>query len=209
MTKMHYEILDEKRRLLLPKLEYFRTQGFYLAGGTALAFLLGHRDSIDFDFFHEEDIKNTTALFERVTDTLPECKIVKVQEEHNTLGMIIDDTIKLSCMTFRYPLLENRIHTEYMDLASIADIGCMKLNAITGRGAWKDYVDLYFITNTISLADLMKHLKYKMPSIDPMLVLKSLTYFDDLDTEPILFKTTPVRDTTIREELTKRVSQFM
>jgi len=52
---MHWEILDKKRLDILPKLAFLKNEGFYLAGGTGLALQIGHRDSIDFDFFIEKD----------------------------------------------------------------------------------------------------------------------------------------------------------
>ena len=53
MDNLHWEILDEGRIKLLPLLSSFK-ETFYLAGGTALALLIGHRDSIDLDFFSGE-----------------------------------------------------------------------------------------------------------------------------------------------------------
>lgn len=64
MIAMFYNILDQKRLALLPLFKSFK-EGFYLAGGTALALQIGHRDSVDFDFFSEEDI-DTKELFERL-----------------------------------------------------------------------------------------------------------------------------------------------
>ena len=55
---MHYEVLDEKRRELLPALGVFK-KDFYLAGGTALALQIGHRISIDFYFFTQSDFLHT------------------------------------------------------------------------------------------------------------------------------------------------------
>ncbi len=49
---MHTEALTEKGQHLLPTLLTFT--GFYLAGGTALALQIGHRVSVDFDFFSPE-----------------------------------------------------------------------------------------------------------------------------------------------------------
>lgn len=48
--KLHWEILDEKRKSILPLLKNFSEDGFYLVAGTGLALQLGHRDSEDFDF---------------------------------------------------------------------------------------------------------------------------------------------------------------
>jgi len=54
---MFYDILDEKRLAMLPLLKNFKDD-YYLAGGTGLALQLGHRDSVDFDFFSQKDIDN-------------------------------------------------------------------------------------------------------------------------------------------------------
>ncbi len=59
----HFEILDAKRTLHLDAVKEVGT-GFYLAGGTALALQLGHRDSIDFYFFRETDI-DTVDLWKK------------------------------------------------------------------------------------------------------------------------------------------------
>lgn len=77
--------------------------------------------------------------------------------------------------------------THHLDLADIADIGCMKLSAITGRGTMKDYVDLYFILQRMSLQELLALCAVKLPQLDRALILKALVYFDDLDGEPILY----------------------
>jgi len=53
----YFDILDQKRMDLLPLLKPFK-DNFYLAGGTALALLLGHRDSFDFDFFSSGSFKH-------------------------------------------------------------------------------------------------------------------------------------------------------
>jgi hypothetical protein len=51
---MHYEVLDKNRLALLPSFASFK-EDFYLAGGTALALQIGHRVSVDFDFFTEKE----------------------------------------------------------------------------------------------------------------------------------------------------------
>ncbi len=48
---MFWSILDEQRQRFLPALAIGRSEGFYLAGGTAWALKIGHRDSVDFDLF--------------------------------------------------------------------------------------------------------------------------------------------------------------
>lgn len=183
---MYYDILDENRKSILPLFQEFK-KDFYLAGGTALVLHLGHRDSVDFDFFSSEDI-NTRKLFDRLIEIFKGHKIVKIQEEENTLGLIIDDEIKLSFMSYKYDLLGDTQDEGFLKLASVIDIGCMKLSAITSRSTLKDYVDLYFILNDIRLVDLLKFAGQKFPNLDMNLILKSLIYFDDVDETPIMFK---------------------
>lgn len=182
---MHYDILDESRRALLPLLAVLKGR-FYLAGGTALALQIGHRDSIDFDFFRGQSI-DTVALFDELMQFLPGHTILKTQEEKDTLSLVVDDSIRLSFMTYAYPLLEPLVQEEYLALASIPDIACMKLSAITGRAVEKDYVDLYFILKRVPLRELLAYSTRKHPSLDTNLVLKSLVYFEDVVREPIRF----------------------
>jgi len=111
-----------------------------------------------------------------------------VQDEENSLGIIIDQEIKASFFTYKYDLLEATIDEEYLRLASLADIGCMKLSAITSRSVMKDYVDLYFILQKIKLADLLQRAEKKLPTLDRNLILKSLVYFDEIEDEPIMYK---------------------
>ena len=181
-----YSIFDKKRLIFLPLLKNFK-RDFYLAGGTGLALQIGHRDSIDFDFFTEKDI-NTAKLFEQLKKVFKGYKIVKVQEEKNTLSVIIDDIIKLSFFTYKYKLVNKTIKTEYFDLASITDIACMKLSAIVSRATNKDYVDIYYILKKIDLPVLLDKMKNKFPDMDVNVVLKSLVFFDDIEKEPLRFR---------------------
>jgi hypothetical protein len=203
---MHWNILDEKRIAILPLLHNIIADGFYLAGGTALALHIGHRDSIDFDFFTVSEI-DTVSLFRTIETVFTGHIIQKVQEEKNTLGIIIDETIKISFMTYTYPLIEPTTPTEHFSLASILDIGCMKLSAITSRATNKDYIDLYFILQKCPLQTLLDACEKKFPTIDVGLILKSLVYFEDIINEPILYKENNHVDfTTIQESLKQHVS---
>jgi len=186
---MFYNILDEKRRKVLPYLKNFK-EDFYLAGGTALALQIGHRDSIDFDFFSEKKV-DTKKLFEKIRVVFVGQKVVKVQDELNTLTVLIDKSVKLSFFGYNYSLLEELINEPNLKLASVLDIASMKLIAITSRASNKDYIDLYYLLQDISLKDLLDKTSKKFPEVDRNLVLKSLVYFADIEIEPILFKNVP------------------
>ena len=183
---MQYDILSKERFEILPLLANFK-KDFYLAGGTALALQLGHRDSVDFDFFSPKDI-DTAKLFEKIREVFSEHNLVRTQEEKNTLTLIIDGNIKLSFFSYFYKLVEPLIEDEYFHLASMVDIGCMKLMAVVSRATNKDYVDIYYILQQVSLKKLLDALQEKIPELDRNLVLKSLVYFSDISEEPLMFK---------------------
>lgn len=184
---LHWDILDTKRTALLPLLKVLAERGFYLAGGTGLALQLGYRDSIDFDFFIETEF-DTTALRNLLESIFSSHTITFTQQEKDTLSCLVDDSIQLSFLGYPYPLVAPLVHTEYFPIASIKDIGCMKLSAIIGRSVEKDYVDLYTILKHISLSELLSLGKQKHASLDEALILKSLVYFDDILREQILYK---------------------
>jgi hypothetical protein len=184
---LHWHILDSERQAILPQLKDMARETFYLAGGTGLALQLGHRDSIDFDFFTPGEFE-TRLLVSELERVFNGHTISITQEEKNTVSCLINHSIQLSFFTYNYQNIQPFIESDYFPIASLEDIGCMKLSAITGRSVEKDYVDLYFILSRIPLADLLALSKQKHPSLDEALILKSLVYFDDVLQEPILFK---------------------
>jgi hypothetical protein len=205
---LHYEILDTKRNELLQKITEVGA-GFYLAGGTALALQIGHRDSIDFDFFIEGTI-DTTLLWEKIQNVFTPFTCIKTQEEKDTLSCIITEEIRLSFFGYPYPLIAPALFDNNLKLASLRDIGAMKLSAITSRATLKDYIDIYFILKDIPLTQLLEDCTRKFPQLDQNLILKSLVYFDDITTEPIKF--IQGYETTIEEiqtELTRCVQNYL
>ena len=206
---MHLEILDKKRQIVLEKLGFLSNYNFYLAGGTALTLSFGHRDSIDFDFFCENDI-DTAKIFELLIQNLPEYKILKTYEEKNTLYVILDDSIKLSFITYRYKILKPYILYKGTNIADPIDIACMKLNAITSRQLEKDYVDLYFIFQKYKLGYILESFDEKFNNtIDRILILKSLVYFEDITEEKIKYKNgNETTFSNVKKSLIKIVKEF-
>jgi hypothetical protein len=183
---MFLNVLDKKRINALIVLKEFKND-FYLAGGTGLALQLGHRDSVDFDFFCEEDF-DTSVVLKRIKNVFLGKEVIIIQNEENTLTVIVDGSIKISFFSYKYKMIDKMVETEYLRIASIRDIACMKFSAITSRYTSKDYVDLYFILKKFKLKDLLVDLRNKMPEIDTNLALKSLAYFEDIEKERIKFR---------------------
>ena len=201
---MHYEILDKRRLSILPLLSNWKDR-FYLAGGTALALYFGHRDSIDFDFFTKERF-DEAKLVEEIKDIFVGHKVEIIQIENQTVTALIDSDIKISFMNYNYELVDQIKSEEYLNLASITDIACMKLSAICSRSLSKDYIDLYFILKDFDLESLLKSCEIKFKIIDRAVIIKSILYFNDIVEEPvkmILEKDLTIKN--IKDSLTKKV----
>ncbi len=204
---MHLEILDQKRQSILPLLADFK-ESFYLAGGTALALQIGHRQSIDFDFFTQDNI-DTQKLFITCKDLFKDFLVTLIQEEKNTLGILIENEIKISFMTYPYDLVDSFTNTDFFKLASFYDIGCMKLQAISSRAELKDYVDIYFILKEISLEELIIKNNLKHKSFDEIFLLKGLLFFEDINKQPIQWqKGFEVSFEQIKDFLVKEVKRY-
>ncbi|MDP2090216.1 MAG: nucleotidyl transferase AbiEii/AbiGii toxin family protein [Candidatus Gracilibacteria bacterium] len=179
------EVLDKNRLEILENLIYFKDMGFVLGGGTGLALIFGHRTSIDFDFFINQDIDND-KLFLMCLEVFKGFEISKIYEEKNTLYILVNG-VKISFFTYNYNNLYDIIETYYFNIYSIQDIGAMKLWAIQNRATNKDYVDLFYIINEIGLNNLIDIFFLKFGKVvTKTYILKSLVYFDDIKIEKLI-----------------------
>jgi hypothetical protein len=154
---------------------------FYLAGGTALALQLGHRQSIDFDLF-----KKTSLNREMIKKNLRDLGTMELySEDQDTIHVGIDG-IRISFFNYGIPILGDFLKYKNMFIAPMLDIALMKLAAISGRGSKKDFIDLYFLLDHYDLSDLFKKYQTKFGKETTNLyhLLKSLVYFDDAEQQP-------------------------
>ena len=122
---------------------------FYLAGGTALAIQLGHRESIDLDWFSREDFSNS-----RVKESLSKLGQLEVNsEEEGTLHGVLDG-VKISFLRYPYENLFPLISFERTYLADERDIAAMKIDAVSSRGSKKDFIDMYFLLQKYSVSEI-------------------------------------------------------
>ncbi len=175
-------ILDKQRQELLPRFTKLSPK-FYLSGDAGLALQFGHRKSVDFDFFIKEPFDTQALLEDLNTKVFSGIPVLPIQEAENTLDILLDSTVKVSFLRYRYPLVFKLIKTDYFMVADYRDIGAMKLIAAAQRASQKDYFDLYYILQSISLSELFEIAQKKYPSFNPVIYLKALTYFDDCDAD--------------------------
>lgn len=177
------EILTASQVQVLRRLGPYATErGFSLAGGTALAIQLGHRRSVDFDWFTRERFPDPLRFAREMRDAGLSLDTDHV--ERGTLHGLLDG-VPVTFLEYRYSLLAPEIQwPEHCSLLSLDDVACMKLSAIGQRGARKDFIDLYaLITRHRPLAELLSLYAKKFEVEDPIHVLYALTYFDDAERE--------------------------
>jgi len=184
--KFHPRVLSSKQLYLLQCVgPVLSKQGWYLGGGTALALMLGHRRSIDLDWFHpapEGDPRSWEYVLERAG-----VKITTRSVGRGTLHVSANG-VRMSLFEYAYPLMRRK--SRWLDmrcqLASLDDIACMKLSAVTQRGARKDFVDIYALLKKHKpLGKLLTLYQRKFGAKDVGPVLYGLTYFADAEREPM------------------------
>jgi len=150
---------------------------FFLVGGTALSLQIGHRKSIDIDFF---SIKSFDTLkFEEQLSSLYPFK--KLYVEKNTLKGIINGVF-IDIITHCYPFINPPVSEDKIRLASIPDIAAMKINAIITSGErLKDFVDIAYLSSFMSLNEIINAFLIKYPNSNPILALKALLFFNDIN----------------------------
>jgi hypothetical protein len=179
-------VLPTEQRAVLRKLGPWATDaGFYLAGGTAVALQLGHRESVDFDWFTSSSLDDPMAFAGLLHSRGIAVTAPKVAP--GTLHGRVDG-VRCSFLSYRYPLLAPAWRAEecLCDLASLADLSCMKLAAIAQRGARKDFLDIVAVASTgLTLPKMLDLYRRKYGVQDVGHVLAALCYFDDAERDPM------------------------
>ena len=187
---MYWNIIDKDRYKLLKDLtETVTIPKYYMIGGTALSLQMGLRESFDFDFCVPEQFNNELLLEE-----LGKIGEVKVKQNQSGTCDVILNGVQVSFFYYPNKIINELVKPQEMPklrMASILDIAIMKIVAIGGRGAKKDFFDLYNIINKcrISIKELAEGLIEKCGSkTNYVNIIMGLSYFEDAEQE-ILPKT--------------------
>lgn len=178
---LHYETITPETHSLLEKLSDLSVlKDARLVGGTALALQLGHRTSTDLDFFGR-----INADSEELRDILREIGSVEVASVSKNINIFWLNGIKVDMVNYPYPWLDLPIEENRVRLASLNDIAAMKIAAIVNRGTKKDFIDLYTLLQSFSLDNILDMYSRKYSDGSLFIVMKSLIYFDDAETDPM------------------------
>ena len=151
-----------------------------LVGGTALALQLGHRKSIDLDFFGTVDCEA-----EYLRESIAGIASLTILKESPHIHIYIVDGIKVDIVNYKYPWLDDVVLEQGLRLASVSDIAAMKITAIIGRGTKKDFIDIAFLLHHFSLEEILHFYAAKYNDSSVFMAMKSLAYFDDAEADPM------------------------
>jgi len=155
---------------------------FYLVSGTGLALQIGHRRSQDLDFFadHLFDEEMLLQRLQRLDGFAP------AEKAPHTLHATVGAT-KVSFFGYTYPQLFPAATFLDAAVADRRDIACMKVSAIASRGTKRDFVDLYVAAQRLGLAEILRLFdrKYAQAAYSGTHLLKSLTFFEDAERDPM------------------------
>jgi hypothetical protein len=156
---------------------------FTLYGGTALALHLGHRQSIDFDFFSDCDIDPA-----KLAAAVPYLKDAQtVQREKNTLSVIVNRGGDVKLSFFGLPDLPRLAPPHVapgnnLKIAALLDLAGTKASVVQVRAEAKDYLDIEALlaSGKIDLpAALAAGKAIYGKSFNPEITLKALSYYED------------------------------
>lgn len=182
----HKEILPANTQKAL---DFLSTQNWlgnsiwYLAGGTALALQVGHRSSVDLDFFAPTLDFSTAALIDHFKNEWE----LDFTKEATVYGKLYGAKISFIGYPF-FTSKESFLRYGSVKVLDAKDIAVMKIIAISQRGKKRDFVDLYwYVKNREPLEQIISRVNDQYPQTNHNLhhILKSLAYFEDADKDPM------------------------
>ncbi|GAB4548764.1 MAG: nucleotidyl transferase AbiEii/AbiGii toxin family protein [Anaerolineales bacterium] len=181
---------------------------FYLAGGTALALQMGHRVSVDLDFFSPTQ-SDISALVEPLRRALTNHAPMLADSSWGNLVFLADNA-RVGFYGYGYELVRPLVKVESLSLASIEDIGLMKMDALLARASRKDFHDLYQICQHISLRDLFNLAPRKYPHVRDFeaQVTRHLAYFERAEQETPVPLITVVEWETVKDWFRKQAKEI-
>jgi hypothetical protein len=155
---------------------------FYLAGGTALALQIGHRTSVDLDFFSPD--LDIPTIREALQSSLQEFFPELADSSWGNL-VFVAGNVRVGFYGYGYPLVETLLKADIVSLASVTDIGLMKMDTLLSRASRKDFHDLYAICRRIPLRTLLEAIPQKFSHARDFeaQVVKHLVYFERAEQE--------------------------
>lgn len=172
-------VSTEMWELLQKLMKDEKLKDFNLVGGTALSLQIGHRLSIDIDLFTTGNF-DEQELLKHLATKYPE---LRINDMFNNTILLDIDKIKVDVLSHQYPWQKPIETKEGIRLASLEDIGAMKLHAIFQSGTrMKDFTDMHFLLEHHPLRTYLEAYRNKYGG-NPAMATYALLYHENIDHE--------------------------
>ncbi|MFA6554058.1 MAG: nucleotidyl transferase AbiEii/AbiGii toxin family protein [Candidatus Paceibacterota bacterium] len=160
----------------------FAENGWYLAGGTALTLQVGHRKSVDLDFFTNQ--KFDEGKIAEQLSTLGQWETTSMSP-----GTIYGEFLGAKMSLIYYPFFKNAddmLKIGFVNVITPKDISVMKVVAISQRGRKRDFIDMYWLSqNILPIEESIRRVDQQYTVKQNVShILKSLVYFEDAENDP-------------------------
>ena len=191
--KLHLEVLPKPQREFWDDLAATVPADFVLYGGTAIALRLGHRNSVDFDFFSDQDVE-----VDRLRSAVPPLKsATTLDRKPDTVTVSLpmpSGAVKLSFFGgLKFGRVGDPDHVQNkVSIASSLDLLATKLKTLHDRIEPRDYIDIEALLKSgltlgqgIAAAQSMYGLQ-----LNPLDTVKAVAWFKDGDLDRKLSRAT-------------------
>lgn len=199
MKELFWETISQEMRQVMDGFSQSEMGSrFYLAGGTALALQLGHRKSFDLDFFSPSE--DVPSIRPPLAQALKVFEPVLADAAWGNL-VFLAQGVRVGFYGYGYRIIGEFVLAGGIRLASIEDIGLMKLDTLLARASRKDFHDLFEICQRIPLRRLLDYGPHKYPDARDFeaQVVRRLAYFERAEQEEPVPLIKPVSWETVKQ----------
>jgi len=207
VNKIHKEALMGKAEKLFPLFKKF--EDFYLVGGTALALQIGHRISVDFDFFSGNELP--IGLLQKIKRIFPGSAAEVIYKEAGQQITLLLNGVKTTFFYYPYLAVDNFVKYQGVPISTVREIAAMKAFSIGKRLSYKDYIDWYFLLKEkrVELKGVIALAEKKFNGdFNARLFLGQLVSISDVPVQKIDFLRDEVDRKTVEKFLADTVRNF-
>jgi len=174
-----------------------------------LALQIGHRISVDFDFFSDKEISKD--LLSKIKRVFQDNKVVVSVNNPEELTVFVDE-VKLTFLKYPFPVISDFIEYNDIKLLDIKEIAASKAYTIGRRQLYKDYIDLYYIIlekhSDLNEIIEISEKKYK-DEFNSRLFLEQLINLDDITDKKIIFLKDKINKELLRDFFEKEIKKVI
>jgi len=174
---------------------------YYLVDGTALALQIGHRISIDLDFFGQNLLPKDKIL--QSIGHISEITALRSSFE-DSFNLYLGD-LKIDIIRYDYKWIDDFVIQDGIRMCGLKDIAAMKISAVGGRSTQKDFYDIYFLLEKFTLLEMFGFFRQKYAVENLFHYITSLTFFEeaDKDVQPKMIE--PLKWDTVKKRIIKEI----